>query len=635
MDTDRCRNVPVLKTGLAVRIGVLIALEVILIAGSFIYIASYESKNALIGNSINIAGKNRFLTATALLDSQYYLSGSKDKEVVEKALDNLEGNILLLRDGGSVGQIEVAAIPKEFTSEWDRVYDNWLAFKQESEKMIVLGTVGGNDQPSTLASVELQLLGDRLIASSDSLVEGLGQYSKENSLQLLNLQIGLGMLNIAVHVIMFYSISRILRPIKMLTNATRQLEKGYLNVPVLTSGGTDELSNLVNSFNKMTISLKDSNDLLAREKKKYQELYDGAPDLYRSVDVNGTITDCNRSYAEVLGYGSKHEIIGHSIFEHTAERGIDNMRQIFEEWKKIGEVKEKEIWMKRKDNTIFPAALSATGVFDENGTLIGSNTVIIDESDRYSSRKALEESNTELKRIDAVKSEFIDTAAHELRSPITPIVIGAELLSRDLPNDKRVATIANSAKKLNRLIGNLLDESRLSNDTFKLVKEKTDMLTLVREVIQEMKQSNEPAKKNIEMVLEANDKDSLDQKTDWNAYVDRIRITEVLTNLLDNAIKFTSNGKVEVGLKKFNHSQTIVISVSDTGVGIDPSIAQKLFQKFSTKSNTSTGTGLGLYLSKKIVEAHEGEIWAANKKDGKGATFTFTIPLVCEPSIKI
>ena len=111
---------------------------------------------------------------------------------------------------------------------------------------------------------------------------------------------------------------------------------------------------------------------------------------------------------------------------------------------------------------------------------------------------------------------------------------------------------------------------------------------------------------------------------------DRFRLTQVVSNLLNNAIKFTELGtiviRIEMRLDDSNNKQAIV-SVKDNGPGIDPSIAHRLFEKFATKSDKSSGLGLGLFVSKTIIESHGGKIWAQNNADGKGATFTFSLPL--------
>jgi two-component system, OmpR family, sensor histidine kinase VicK len=107
--------------------------------------------------------------------------------------------------------------------------------------------------------------------------------------------------------------------------------------------------------------------------------------------------------------------------------------------------------------------------------------------------------------------------------------------------------------------------------------------------------------------------------------VDKERLTQVISNLLSNAIKFTKEGEIYINVERDDIAQLIIVSVRDSGLGIDPEILPRLFTKFATKSET--GTGLGLFISKNIIEAHGGRIWAENNADGKGATFAFSLPI--------
>jgi signal transduction histidine kinase len=106
---------------------------------------------------------------------------------------------------------------------------------------------------------------------------------------------------------------------------------------------------------------------------------------------------------------------------------------------------------------------------------------------------------------------------------------------------------------------------------------------------------------------------------------DKERLTQVISNLLDNAIKFTNRGMISIIIDKSSNGQEVTISVKDTGSGIHPDILPRLFSKFVSKS--FQGTGLGLFISKSIIEAHGGKVWAENNLDGKGATFTFSLPI--------
>jgi len=590
----------------------LIGIEVVLIAASFSFLAYVEGQNLLLGNSINIAGKNRFLSSASLLETERYLAGNAEKQDVDAALGDLEQNILLLRDGGEADGTRLSPLRPEFGDDWQQVYDDWLTYKESVDGITSV-------PPDTDASMQqVESAGAELVASSDALAGALGEFSRSESQNLVTLQIALGALNIAVHVFMLYLILKILRPIRSIRDATSEVKKGNLDVEVEKSGD-DELRDLADSFNSMVQSLRESTHELKVSRQKYQEMYDKAPDPYRSINANGTIIDCNEAYVKSLGFAKKEDILGHSIFEHTAEQSMDDMKKSFEEWKRTGAVTNRQVWMKRKDGSAFPVSLSATSIYDEQtGDLIGSNTVIIDESEQYKARKMLEQANEELRSIDKIKDEFINVAAHELRTPVVPIILNAEELAEDLKDDNRVNVILRNARRITRLANDILDVSRIESNTFKVNKTAANMVTMIESAIEDAS-ARIPEGRQVKIVL----KNRLAAE-DENALVDAGRMDQVLANLLENAVNFTEAGQITVSVER--KGSDLHVSISDTGKGIDAAIQDKLFQKFVTKSDRAKGTGLGLYLSKAIVEAHGGRMWAENNKSGRGATFSFTLP---------
>ncbi|MGH9923355.1 MAG: PAS domain-containing protein, partial [Nitrososphaerales archaeon] len=153
---------------------------------------------------------------------------------------------------------------------------------------------------------------------------------------------------------------------------------------------SDELSS-TDAADSMARSLKKYTEILVSTKERYKYLYDNAPDLCRAVNTEGIVIDCNKSYAEHLGY-TKEELIGRSIFDTTAEESLDAMRDSFEIWKQTGHVFNREIWFKRKDGTTFPTLLSATSLMDENGNMI-SNAIIKDMSEIHTTRREKDEQN--------------------------------------------------------------------------------------------------------------------------------------------------------------------------------------------------------------------------------------------------
>jgi two-component system sensor histidine kinase VicK len=234
----------------------------------------------------------------------------------------------------------------------------------------------------------------------------------------------------------------------------------------------------------------------------------------------------------------------------------------------------------------------------------------------------------QLKVHDKMQKEFINIAAHELRNPIQPILALTGLLrfSRKRSTEEQhelLDVILRNARKLKRLTEDILDVTRIQSQALYMKEEQfnlNDVITdTINDIMMDIVYLTKNEKENIINLLYL-------QPQDIIVRGDKGRITQVIFNLLSNGVKFTNEGTICISLEKKEKDNFVVVSVRDTGQGIDPEIMPRLFTKFAT--NSITGTGLGLYISKSIVEAHGGKIWADNNNDGeKGATFYFTLPL--------
>lgn len=231
--------------------------------------------------------------------------------------------------------------------------------------------------------------------------------------------------------------------------------------------------------------------------------------------------------------------------------------------------------------------------------------------------KELASANAELQRIDAMKEEFINVAAHELRTPLLPLTLGAEALAETYPDDENVKRIYRNAIRITRLTNDILDASKMETGNLRLLPQDTNIVKLIDELMKD----NETKLGGPHVKLVLDNRLPLEKS---NIPVDRIRITQVISNLLSNAIKFTESGEIRITIE--DNVDSVKISVNDEGKGIDPALMPKLFDKFISSSEKG-GAGLGLYVSKGIVEAHGGRIWAQNN-NSKGATFLLTLPYV-------
>lgn len=487
------------------KITLLVIIEIGLICGSFFILTYYQSQGTSIGNSINLAGKNRYLTINSLLQTEKFLDNSSDKLKLETARDNLEANIQVLTHGGTISGVNIKSLPTHFSDYLNNVTRDFSAYKLLIDDNIIGRSQGVLDTPEMVLVLkqDLEATASNLVRSSDILVTALGSYADNNSQNLIILQIFLAVLNIGILVLILYLVSRILKPISELTQGTREIRKGKLNYHV-EQKSNDELGELTDSFNSMINSI--------------------------------------RSY-------------------------IEEQRRLTDE---------------------------------------------------------LKTANEEIQQRERMKDEFINVAAHEMRTPVQPILGLSELLKslrheNNLPDTKEeelLDMIINNAKRLLLLQENILNVSRIENNILKLNKEQCDLVEIISRAIQDVE--NQIDKNLVELRYKHTEANSL------LIYADRAKLIQVVSNLLNNAIKFTQAGSITVDVVKDDNNA--IVRIKDTGTGIHPRVESELFSKFVT--NSSSGTGLGLFISKSIVEAHGGKISGSNNTDGKGATFSFSLPLV-------
>lgn len=246
------------------------------------------------------------------------------------------------------------------------------------------------------------------------------------------------------------------------------------------------------------------------------------------------------------------------------------------------------------------------------------------QADLYESlaqaNKGLKDAYEKLKLHDTMEQEFINLAAHELRTPAQAIIGYSEMLK--VCPDKREQydeAISRNAARLYSLVTDMLDVARIESQTLKLDKTSFELNQKIQNVIADIKQQM-GADTNEKVRIKFEPKDSI------KVTGDKTRIFQVISNLLNNAIKFTEDGTIIVNAQKNQGTHEAIITIKDSGTGIDPEIIPNMFSKFITKSKR--GVGLGLYIAKNIVEAHGGKIDAYNNINEKGATFIVTLPLV-------
>jgi signal transduction histidine kinase len=264
-------------------------------------------------------------------------------------------------------------------------------------------------------------------------------------------------------------------------------------------------------------------------------------------------------------------------------------------------------------------------------------------SDIKEKEEALEESNKNLVLANEklslqskIQRDFINITAHELRTPIVPIITLSELLYSKIKKENEIQknpskenekkqefleVILRNCYRLYRLTEDVLDVTKIESQTLKMNKEIIQLNEIIENVVKDYREiinKKRYGSDQISIVFEPS-KDII------LVNADKGRIIQVLSNLLDNALKFTKEGTINITIKKIKENQEIMVTIKDSGTGLDPEIIPQLFKKFATKSEQ--GTGLGLFISKNIIEAHDGIMWGENNSESNGSTFYFTLPI--------
>ena len=536
------------KDKIIFRLAMLIALEVLLVVSSFGISTYIQSESTAIGNTINIAGRNRYLTSNFLLEFEKVNHGTTQLGNLKNAADALNTNIQILRSGGgmtsSSGDIFLKPLSAKYLDKWYEINEKGIALNRYvgllGQGVIASATSNASSstnepQLSSSLSISAETLKDtasiettasQLLTSSDDLTRQLGEDHRMNSQNLVSMQTVFIIGAALVGCLILYVMNRLLRPISLIIKATEEVKKGNLSIsPIVASNGRDEIGVLAASFNSMIKRLA--------EYERMQRDF-----------INIAAHELRTPIQPILGLSA------------TIREGILN----------VG----KQLQMMQREEPVYkePHNKASTSTIPSRP----------DSTDRPS---------------------------------LSPPSIDKMVLMLDVIN--------RNAKRLEKMTSNLLDLSRIENDKpLELRKEKFDLRKKIENVINDI-YSTISDNKDIRIRFESDA-----NKASIMIEGDKERIFEVISNLLNNAIKFTKQGEVVIVLNE--RDGQAIVSVRDSGSGIAPEIYPNLFTKFATKSEK--GTGLGLFLAKNIVESHGGNIWAENNSDGKGATFAFSIPIL-------
>lgn len=349
--------------------------------------------------------------------------------------------------------------------------------------------------------------------------------------------------------------------------------------------------------------------------KQYKQAMDTAL-LVSTFDYEGKITFVNSNFCALTGY-SKTEVLDkkYNFLHYEESSHLDE--EIFEA------IRNKKIWTgvlkyKNRDLKIYDLNTTIFPILNAQNEILEYMSIFQDITEIENSRqKALD--------LDRAKSLFIANMSHELRTPLNGILGFSQLLRRQKDISEKIKTyvdkINSSGEHLLKLINSILDFSKIESGEIVLEHLEINLYNLIGAAL--VQQENTAKLKNISLHID------YDSSLGKEFFGDSLRLSQVLTNLISNALKFTDTGEIRVGVKKIDTNR-IQIAVKDTGIGLDANEQEKLFKEFSQADNSTTrkygGTGLGLSISKKLIELMHGKIWIESIK-GEGSSFIFEIDL--------
>ena len=402
----------------------------------------------------------------------------------------------------------------------------------------------------------------------------------------------------------FVLAKRIVGPLQRLTESTVRIASGDLNARVSVDS-TDEVGVLATEYNRMAENLRQlrSSDMgkLLMAQQTTEAAIDSLFDPVIVTDAGGRVTKLNPAAQEIFGSENVGEVARDVRIAGAVAVALESQRPVAGDGM----------------SAVLPFAvagserafrLRTTPMRDNDHHLLGAVTLL--------------EDITHLREIDRLKSEFIATASHELRTPLTSVQMGVHLLLERAAGeltDKQVEVLSacrEDCERLDKLMRDLLDLSRIEAGESKPIFESLRTKDLIRDATKELRPQVES--KGLEFTVET----PVDLPS---VKADRSQVERVLSNLVVNAMRYTKHGEIKISAQPRGNS--VAVSVADTGSGIPQEYLPHVFDKFVQVPGAATGgAGLGLAISRLIVEAHGGQI-SVQSEQGKGSTFTFTLPI--------
>ncbi len=448
---------------------------------------------------------------------------------------------------------------------------------------------------------------------------------------------------VALWVIFLWFSRRVLsRPLSQLTEAVSRVDLESLDqaeVRVDTTG-RNELKVLEEAFSAMVERLRQSQRDLRAAEFRYQSIYENAYDGVFQIEPGGQLLAANPALAAMFGYSSSQALMddirngAHGLFARQEQR-----LQLLVRLEEQGHLSGIEVRMVRRDGTLFWASISARAVRDKDRIVMVEGS-LSDISAQVAAREELRRSKDAAEAASRMKSDFLNTVSHELRTPLTSVLGFARLIQKRLDSDvfplldqsaprtakameqarENLSIIMDEARRLTTLINGVLDLSRLEAERTELELRPVDAVGIVRRACRSL----EILAMEKGLVLDVQTEDGLPPVA-----ADADRLTQVVVNLVHNAVKFTPQGRVACRVSR--SGRNLHIAVEDSGPGIAPSLREAVFDKFRQLGDVLTdkpsGTGLGLAITREIVEQHGGRVWVEDRPGG-GSVFVVGLPLL-------
>ncbi len=364
---------------------------------------------------------------------------------------------------------------------------------------------------------------------------------------------------------------------------------------------------------------KDAERQLRISEEKYQDLYHHAPDMYASIDAQtGLILECNETLLKQLGY-ARETIIGQPVLKLYAAESQAAVQTVFAELQETGAVHDAELKLVRQDGSILNVSLNVSALRDENGRIVRNRSMWRD----ITARKQAEEKLREAVR---QREQFLAMLSHELRNPLNALQNATVLLNMEGIDANTAAMarhlIERQTAHMTRLLDDLLDVSRITQNKLELRREQTDLTRIVEYAVDTLRGLLEQRENQLLLDIPS---------TPLLVYGDPDRLQQVQANLLSNAAKYSAPGK-RIWLTLGQDNDHAVISVRDEGAGIAKEMLERIFDLFvqmeQKADRTLGGMGVGLTLVRSIVAMHGGSVAAHSEGPGTGSEFIVRLPLL-------